>query len=818
VALFSIRIKSWIRTEEAFKMKTKEIRLIVLVLLLVLSFLFIPSQSHSESSTKVGVFYYEWYPKHWNDTSKYPQWNFTDEPAVQGNYSSENETIIKQHLDWMKEAGIDFAVLSWWGKNDSDYQRTDAAVEKMFSVASVHAPWIRLVIMVEGFNENGTYDFKAIYDYIQTAYYDRYPDLFLIVNGRPLVAWWNADNMTGTVNHPQPQNIVEIRNDSRFEARIIGHNDYVDWYAWTPSPVNDGVVPLAWNRSCCIEPRYDNSFILNRSETNDTSVNDQDYSGRLYEQQWNKAIDYSRKGDIDFILIYSWNEYHERSQIEPCVDSTSAYANESYFLLDMTRKYVDILRGKSSSFDSFVEEIFANVENSDGNKSRYHALDSSNSSLDTLKILENPEGGYFGVYHSNVRGFFEVRLASSSNLLDWTFVSTLDHNASQPTFAATPKGGYIVAYEKGDSACNCSHLRFRYYSNASELSSGFSDSTYDAERTLSSTHEGTPSFYNVTLQGCAIKCCVGFHFDNGSVDYVATGWLTISQRDPHVVFWNDTKPWTECDQLQNTYRVKGNIGDRDYGKILGRYFTLQEANLVERSPETNFAALRVYLYDHTLGQFLRLYLRSEFNSTSFGNPTFTLLKSPNNKTCVVVTYFLFQEGLPKGYEDKSGELIFYKELEPEDFQCSYGNTQYTIEVTSNSTVSNFKVSDNAVSLNVAGLNGSQGFCAMKIPIDIARGFWNGNYSVLVDGKTRAFENWTDADSIYLYVQYCHTEHKISVIPEFPSLLVLSSLVVVVLSAAIVTRTRKRVRTTMKTAGCDSFVHVREGFQRVSFFA
>ena len=151
--------------------------------------------------------------------------------------------------------------------------------------------------------------------------------------------------MTGNDTNPKPENIQSIRRDSRFEARIIGHNSYADWYGWVPSPANDSIIPSVWNRSCCIEPRYDNSFILNRSETNDTFVRDQDYTGRLYEQQWSKAIEYSRNGQIDFMLIYSWNEYHERSQIEPCIDRTSSYINQTYFLLDMTRKNIDILRG-----------------------------------------------------------------------------------------------------------------------------------------------------------------------------------------------------------------------------------------------------------------------------------------------------------------------------------------------------------------------------------------------------------------------------------------------------------------------------------------
>ena len=68
------------------------------------------------------AFYYPWYGtpdvsgywRHWpsDGTSK-----ITDHPLL-GFYDSNNETLIKEHIDMAKEVGIDGFIVSWWGIND----------------------------------------------------------------------------------------------------------------------------------------------------------------------------------------------------------------------------------------------------------------------------------------------------------------------------------------------------------------------------------------------------------------------------------------------------------------------------------------------------------------------------------------------------------------------------------------------------------------------------------------------------------------------------------------------------------------------------
>jgi hypothetical protein len=300
--------------------------LILTVLLLnSLAFGFVstkPCLSQTED-VKIGLFYYSWYNGtsvhgHWNGTPEgkpdSTQWTVIDEPVL-GFYNSSDPKIIKQHLDWFRLLGIDFLIVSWWGMDPYDYGQgapVDYAVKTLFNVANSSSSNIKIVLMVEGFNESGSYDFGYIRNYIKTNYTDVYSNLSLRINNLPLLCWYNAAEMTGTVENPKPDNVAQIHNDSLFEDRIIGHNTYVDWYAWTPSTVNNSSIPVLKDGFIVIEPRYDYSRI-----DSSYAAYDPTYSEGLYGSQWNQVESWIHIQSVEYVAIYSWNEYHERSQIEP---------------------------------------------------------------------------------------------------------------------------------------------------------------------------------------------------------------------------------------------------------------------------------------------------------------------------------------------------------------------------------------------------------------------------------------------------------------------------------------------------------------------
>jgi parallel beta-helix repeat protein len=120
----------------------------------------------------------------------------------------------------------------------------------------------------------------------------------------------------------------------------------------------------------------------------------------------------------------------------------------------------------------------------------------------------------------------------------------------------------------------------------------------------------------------------------------------------------------------------------------------------------------------------------------------------------------------------------------------WGGTTFYVEVISNSTVSNFKmnIAEKTISFNVTGETGS-GFCRVIIPKIIVEALWLNNYTVLVNGLSVEFKNWTDAKNTYIYFTYPHSKQEVIIIPEFPYALLLPFLMMFATFAVILTKKR-----------------------------
>lgn len=297
--------------------------------------------------------------------------------------------------------------------------------------------------------------------------------------------------------------------------------------------------------------------------------------------------------------------------------------------------------------------------------SRYGVHDSDGRSMDTVKIIPNPAGGYLAVYHYLSIGdnSFHVRVATSSDLLNWTAArNELGAHESQPTIAYLPDGGFLVAVEADTNGSPTPRVwvRFKHYASLDALLTGSAERTFDAPHTQvarDSGAEGTPNIYSVSLAPDLANSTidVGFHYYmNSDVDRQARGTLTnLGSASPG---WS-TRVESKVNQaLLASGDVHGNVGDRDHMMWFGRSYNLHEVQLTKR----DFGSWRVGLYDWSSGTATRLAVKTRRGSTSFANPTFTNLRSPRSgrRNAVVVTLFLPSEGAKSG---EGGELIYYKE-------------------------------------------------------------------------------------------------------------------------------------------------------------
>lgn len=305
------------------------------------------------------------------------------------------------------------------------------------------------------------------------------------------------------------------------------------------------------------------------------------------------------------------------------------------------------VEGREINPRQLLLEALTSVKGSTG--FRYNARDDQGARLDTIKIIESPAGGYLGVYHYKMGSEFEVRLARSTNLLDWYYIRTLEEDASQPyIYYHEESSGFLIAYEKegGDP-----HLKFEYFKDLDNLLHTGSGATFEAPQKLSNYAEGTPNIYNATPDLSEIM--VGFHyFRNGFVDRVAKGKLTgLLTSNPQ---WT-AYPQVEYNQKLASKGVDGNIGDRDYIQALGHKFNLQEGQLTRE----DWGSWRLWLYDYQRKSFTEVDIQTHKGSPSIGNGTFTVLESPSGEPAIVVTCFLFTPAAAPG---EGGELIFYHEL------------------------------------------------------------------------------------------------------------------------------------------------------------
>jgi hypothetical protein len=296
--------------------------------------------------------------------------------------------------------------------------------------------------------------------------------------------------------------------------------------------------------------------------------------------------------------------------------------------------------------DATREELQTLVENvTEADAYVYNAKDSDGRSMDTAKIIEDPNGGYLAIYHTEIGGVFRVSIATSTDLINWMFEQELGVEASQPHMVALPDGGFIVAWEQEP----LNHLAFRYYSSRADLMDSVTSREFDVPLPPSGCAEGTPNIYSVELSP---------DIDHSTIDvgahYYARCVRDLQQRGTLRNFesW-DAEAQNHLDEAVMKWGVEGNIGDRDAVLFKGYLFGLIEGQFVPDKWET----WRSFLYDFQTDNAEPLNIVTHAGSTALANPTITNLRTPNGENALVVTLYIHKKGAASG---EIGELIYYK--------------------------------------------------------------------------------------------------------------------------------------------------------------
>jgi parallel beta-helix repeat protein len=139
-----------------------------------------------------------------------------------------------------------------------------------------------------------------------------------------------------------------------------------------------------------------------------------------------------------------------------------------------------------------------------------------------------------------------------------------------------------------------------------------------------------------------------------------------------------------------------------------------------------------------------------------------------------------------------------------DFDTSY---DYQVNIVSNSSISDFgfslvNSSYAALTFNVSGETGSQGFCRLRIP----KALINSSYTVKFDGVTLDYSQVRELQPSnetfeYFYINYTHSDHRIEIVgtttvPEPPPasmlvpIVIIATLIIATLLAIIIYRRKK----------------------------
>ena len=290
----------------------------------------------------------------WNNSSCPGGGAVVDKPNL-GYYVSDSNQTFKTQISEMQSAGISFAVVSWWGPfTQGEAGAINKATHDLFRYLKATNSTFKVAIMVDAFS--GTCNpplpsvpMSQVYDYINSNFAAPYRQWYFDWQNRPLLMSFNP--------------VEPLYNDSRFTSRMIGNyackpvgtclghnlNQELGWIWWQApgnfsegeggtgvNMTNDiGNLAISSDGEVTVIPRIDSYYDYQGGYQAGYLRFDPTLRLGLYHYEWSYVL--GHRSEVKLVLIYSWNEYHERTAIEPHLDGNST-APENY-LLNVTSTY-----------------------------------------------------------------------------------------------------------------------------------------------------------------------------------------------------------------------------------------------------------------------------------------------------------------------------------------------------------------------------------------------------------------------------------------------------------------------------------------------
>ncbi len=273
---------------------------------------------------RVLAFYYPWYGSEGGPSKRWVHWDpdrhnaATNTPEL-GLYDSNDEAVIRKHITWAKSAGIDGFIASWWGPKGFE----DRAMRKLVEIAEKEK------FLVSAYHEQAR-DAAQLADEVA----------FLVKEYGSSPAWLKVDDKpvifvyTRVVGGFRPADFAKARGgavlimdtfDPGYGKAGGGLHTYNPAFealdrlreAYQSASLACAAHGLVF--AATVVPGYDDTVIRKPGGKRDRD------KGRFYDASWECAL----ASEPDWILVCSWNEWHEGSEIEPSKEYGDLYLTKT---------------------------------------------------------------------------------------------------------------------------------------------------------------------------------------------------------------------------------------------------------------------------------------------------------------------------------------------------------------------------------------------------------------------------------------------------------------------------------------------------------
>lgn len=280
-------------------------------------------------SRHVLAFYYPWYGNPAGASKRWSHWNphlkshaARHTPQL-GWYDSGDEATVRQHIAWAQQAGVDGFIVSWWGP-DSFEDRKMALLLK-----SADAAHFSISVYLERGStpEQVTAEIEYLIQHYASspAFLREEGEPVIFVYGRVLESMdtaekWRQVRDALTRDHVSVFLVCDTFN-LKLASEFDGVHNYnpvlqpVDQVASVYQAVGIGARLAGKLFAATVVPGYDDTRV--RTPGNVAERKD----GALYRAFWEAAL----SANPEWILITSFNEWHEGSEIEPSKELRDQY-------------------------------------------------------------------------------------------------------------------------------------------------------------------------------------------------------------------------------------------------------------------------------------------------------------------------------------------------------------------------------------------------------------------------------------------------------------------------------------------------------------